>query len=45
MKKVVLLFILGMLLSVNSVFAGDIDIDYNNGIYHIVLKGDKIKRK
>lgn len=26
-------------------FAGDISVDYNNGIYHVVLKGEKIKKK
>ena len=26
-------------------FAGDISMKYNNGIYHIVLKGEKIKKK
>lgn len=26
-------------------FAEDISIDYNNGIYHIILKGEKIKKK
>ena len=26
-------------------FAGDISINHNNGIYHIVLKGEKIKKK
>jgi len=26
-------------------FANDISVDFNNGIYHIVLKGEKIKKK
>ena len=29
----------------NPVFAGDISIKKDNGIYHIILKGEKIKKK
>ena len=46
MKKLVLLFVC-MFLCVNTAFAkgNNIDINYDNGIYHIVLKGEKIKKK
>lgn len=43
-RKCLLLFMC-LFLSVNYVFAGDIDMNYDNGIYHIILKGEKIKRK
>lgn len=43
MKKLLILLLL--ILSFNSVNANPIDIDYNNGIYHIILKGEKIKKK
>lgn len=45
MKKIFLIF-LSLLLMQNCVFAKDnIDITYNDGIYHIVLSGEKIKKK
>lgn len=46
MKKLVLLFVC-LFLCVNTAFAkgNNIDINYDNGIYHIVLKGEKIKKK
>lgn len=45
MKKVLFLFF-ALIISANFVKAGvpPIDITYNDGIYHIVLKGEKIKR-
>ena len=43
MKKIFILIIL--LLTVNTAQAKYIDIDYNDGIYHIVLSGEKIKKK
>lgn len=45
MKKV-LFSVLALIISANFVKAGvpPIDITYNDGIYHIVLKGEKIKR-
>lgn len=43
MKKIIIALML--LLSVNSVFAAPIDISFNDGIYHIVLSGEKIKKK
>ncbi len=45
MKKVLFL-VLALIISANFVKAGvpPIDITYNDGIYHIVLKGEKIKR-
>lgn len=45
MKKVLFL-VLALIISANFVKAGvpQIDITYNDGIYHIVLKGEKIKR-
>ena len=46
MKKLFILFF-GLILSINSTFAiGDgIDINFDNGIYHITLKGEKIKKR
>ncbi len=45
MKKLFLI-ILSIILLQNTVFAKeDIDITYNNGIYHIILNGEKIKKK
>jgi len=43
MKK--LLLILCMLFSTTCVIAGPINVDYDNGIYHIVLSGDKMKKQ
>lgn len=43
MKK--LLLILSFLLTINSVQAKPINITYNDGIYHIILTGEKIKKK
>lgn len=42
-----ILILLCVFLSANGVFAkgNDIQISHNNGIYHIILKGDKIKKK
>ena len=46
MKKL-LITLLFLVMSVNiaNAFGDDIDIKNENGIYHIVLKGDKIKKK
>jgi hypothetical protein len=33
------------LLMISPVFAGDISIKHDNGIYHVILKGEKIKKK
>lgn len=44
MKKLCVLF-LGILLSAGSVFAAPIDVTYENGIYHIVLSGEKIRKR
>lgn len=43
MKKIIILLL--MILSVNAVNAKPIDITYDNGIYHIVLTGEKIRKK
>ena len=43
MKKFIILLIL--LLSINTVQAKPIEISYNDGIYHIVLSGERIKKK
>lgn len=45
MKKILIL-VFALFISANLVKAGvpPIDITYNDGIYHIVLKGEKIKR-
>ena len=43
MKKFVLIICL-LVLSQFAIYASPIDVDYNDGIYHIVLTGDKIKK-
>ena len=43
--KLFLITILLMFLFVTPAIAGDISIDKENGVYHIVLKGEKIKKK
>jgi len=44
MKKIIIALIL--IFCINPVFAKqDIKIDYDNGIYHIVLSGNKIKKR
>lgn len=42
--KLLSIFILTVL-TISPVFASDINIDKNNGIYHIILKGEKVKKK
>lgn len=45
MKKI-LLFLLILFTTTSCVFAkNSINVDYQNGIYHIILSGDKIKKK
>lgn len=44
MKKCIIVLIL-CLFTAAMVFAAPIDVDYNDGIYHIVLSGDKIKKQ
>lgn len=34
-----------ILMSINTVYAKPIEVTYNDGIYHIVLTGEKIKKK
>lgn len=41
----IFLIVCVFLLSAQTVKANDISINYNNGIYHIVLKGEKVKKK
>lgn len=43
--KLFLMTLLFSMFCITPAFAGDIDIDKENGIYHIVLKGEKIKKK
>lgn len=44
--KLFKLFLLSFMMFVSCpVFASDISLKYDNGIYHIVLKGEKIKKK
>lgn len=43
MRKIIVLLLI--CLSVNFVDAKPIDISYENGIYHIVLSGEKIRRR
>lgn len=45
MKKFISLLTVFIFFCVSYVSANGIDVDYNNGIYHIVLSGDKIKKK
>lgn len=43
--KLLLILFVSMFFCTNPVFAGDISVKKDNGIYHIVLKGEKIKKK
>lgn len=43
MKKILTSIL--FLLTISAVMASPIDIDYNDGIYHIVLSGDKMKKQ
>ncbi len=43
-KFLAILFLLGMF-CIPTCAAGEISIDKDNGIYHIILKGEKIKKK
>ena len=43
MKRFIIAILI--LLSIGSVQAKNININYNNGIYHIILEGNKIKKK
>lgn len=45
MKRFLLVFFAVMFFSVCSCVAGPIDVDYHDGIYHITVKGEKIKKK
>lgn len=45
MKRFLSVLLLSFLLSSGVFACGDINIDYNNGIYHIELKGKKIIKK
>ena len=45
MKKFLILFLSIFIITVPSFAKSNIDISYNNGIYHIVLKGEKIKKR
>ena len=44
MKKILFLF-LALLICTNTVMADPIEVTYNDGIYHIVLSGNKIKKR
>ena len=43
MKKIILFLLL--LFTVNNVMAEPINVSYDDGIYHIILSGDKIKKQ
>ena len=47
MKKIILTFFILFCFTqcVNAIGTPPIDINYENGIYHIILKGDKIKKR
>ena len=42
--KILLLMVVGIF-CVNPAIAGDITVDKDNGVYHVVLKGERIKKK
>ena len=42
MKKFLVLF---LLMVSGAVFASPVEVDYADGVYHIVLSGDKIKKQ
>ena len=44
MKNLLILFFL-VIMSSCTTFASPVEVDYNNGIYHIILSGEKIKKK
>ncbi len=44
MKRLFILLLLTILIC-SSVIASPIDVNYENGVYHIVITGDKIKKK
>ena len=43
--KILLGFIILATITTPAFAAKDIDIEQNNGVYHIVLKGEKIKKR
>ena len=45
MKKFLLFLLSVFLINVAYACASDINVDYNDGIYHIVLSGNKVKKK
>ncbi|MBQ6516312.1 phosphodiester glycosidase family protein [bacterium] len=45
MIKKIFILLITVMCSFNVSFARDIDVTYDNGIYHIVLKGERIKKK
>lgn len=45
MKKIFLILLIMISFATASYAVGDIDIDHQDGIYHIVLRGEKIKKK
>lgn len=44
MKKILILFI-AVISVITAVQASGIDVEYNNGIYHVILSGNKIKKQ
>lgn len=44
MKKILICFFI-TLFFIGCVYASPIDVSYDNGVYHIVITGDKIKKK
>lgn len=45
MKIFKIIFLIFIIFFASPAFAGDISVKYENGIYHIVLKGEKVKKK
>ncbi len=45
MKKIFVIFIICIAAITKVLAASNIDMDYNDGIYHFVLKGEKIKKQ
>ncbi len=43
--KILILLLISSIITTPAIAAGDITIDKDNGIYHIILKGEKIKKR
>ena len=43
--RILMLLLISSIITTPAIAAGDITIDKDNGIYHIILKGEKIKKR